>query len=156
MNFIYTSFEKFINENHKYEELIKSIINYNTNIDPSKLPNKKGHYIDNLPKNTEKILIDSSFFEKESDAWNKVSKNKIAYHDRPKNDKYWNKWIYKEPVILIDYYEANNELRVVDGNHRLNVYLNNGYKKIPSVLTKKAKDFIIKNHSHFNILKKNI
>lgn len=145
MRFIYTTFKTFLNERHNYKDLIDNIINYDTNIDQHKLPNKKGHYIDNLPKNTQKILIDSFLFEKETDAWSKVSKNKIAYHDRPIDDKYWNKWIEKgkTPVILIDYYEENDELRVVDGNHRLNVYLNKGITKIPSVLTKKAKEYLI-------------
>ena len=43
----------------------------------------------------------------------------------------------------VDYYEENDELRVIDGNHRLTIYLNNGVKKIPTVLTKKAMNYLV-------------
>jgi hypothetical protein len=141
--FIATTIKEFLTENVYFDELKNNAINYSTELIPDKLPNKKGHYIDNLPKNTQKILVDSSLFEKEPVAWGKVSKNKIAYHDRPTDDKYWIKNIHKEPVILVDYYEENDELRVIDGNHRLTIYLNNGVKKIPTVLTKKAMNYLV-------------
>jgi hypothetical protein len=119
---------------------------YETPIDADYInsKSKKGHTLDNLPKNTQKIYINSNLFEKEKYAWGKVSNNKIAYHERPIDDKYWNKNIYKEPLVLIEYDDENNQLRVRDGNHRLNVYLNEKYKYIPIVLTKKALKFISK------------
>ena len=119
---------------------------YETPIDADYIDSKskKGHTLDNLPKNTQKIYINSNLFEKEKYAWGKVSNNKIAYHERPIDDKYWNKNIYKEPLVLIEYDDENNQLRVRDGNHRLNVYLNEKYKYIPIVLTKKALKFISK------------
>ena len=87
---------------------------------------------------------DSDLFEKERVAWGKVSDNKIAYHDRPIDDKYWNKMIDKgkEPLIIIDFDEDRNQLRVVDGNHRLTVYLNKGFSKIPTVITNDTINYI--------------
>ena len=48
----------------------------------------------------------------------------------------------KEPLILIGFDEDINQLRVVDGNHRLTVYLNKGIGKIPTVITNNAINYI--------------
>lgn len=144
--FIKTAIREILNENIKnsFNEFIKDVLNYKTPINISDLPNKKGHPIDNLPKNIDFIYVDSSLFEKEQTTWGEVSKNKIAYHDRPTNDNYWNKMIDngKEPLIIIEFDEDRNQLRVVDGNHRLTVYLNKGFTKIPAVLTNDAINYI--------------
>jgi hypothetical protein len=131
-----------------FKLLIKQSKKYNTPIDADliNLKSKKGHALDNIPKNTELILIDSSLFEKEKIVWGKVSDNKIAYHDRDSGDKYWNKEIDNGaiPPVLLEYDEYNSQLRVRDGNHRLNVYLSKNVKKIPSVLTINAKKYLDK------------
>ena len=48
----------------------------------------------------------------------------------------------KEPLILIDFDDDRNQLRVVDGNHRLTVYLNKGISKIPTVITNNTINYI--------------
>lgn len=127
-------------------DLIQSAKKYNTAIDADLInsKSKKGHTLDNIPKNTELINVDSSLFEREKETYGKVSDYKIAYHNRPVDDKYWNKNIDKgiRPPVLIEFDEDNNQLRVRDGNHRLNVYLSKGIKQIPSVLTIQAKKFL--------------
>jgi len=130
-----------------FKNLIQQGKNYNTPIDADLInsKSKKGHTLDNLPKNTEFIKVDASLFEKEKQTWGKVSDYKIAFHSRPIDDKYWNKQIEKDivPPILIEFDEDNDQLRVRDGNYRLNVLLNKGIKQIPSVLTINAKKYLI-------------
>ncbi len=130
----------------EFSEIINLARTYNTPIDADLInaKYKKGHVLDNIPKNTEILMIDSSLFEREKEAYGKVSDYKIAYHSRPIDDKYWNKQIGKgdRPLVLIEFDEDNNQLRVGDGNHRLNVYLNKNIKKIPSVLTIQAKTYL--------------
>ncbi len=134
--------------NEPFQELINAAKNYKTPIDADLInsKSKKGHTLDNLPKNTEFIIIDSSLFEKEKKAFGKVSKYKIAFHDRPSVDlQYWEKKIDNgaKPPVLIEYnFEGENQLRVRDGNNRLNVYLNKNIKDIPAVLTINAKQFL--------------
>ena len=139
-------FEKFI-ENQPFLDLINNAILYSTPVNPDILPNKKGHPLDNLPKKIDIIMVDSSLFEKEKTHWEKTSNNTIAYHDRPTDDKHWNYQIskgnttLKSRTVLVDF--DDNQLRVHDGNHRLNVYLNKGVKMIPVVLTIKAKKYLM-------------
>jgi len=144
--FIKTTLREFLNENveNSFGKFVNDVLNYKTPINVNDLPSKKGHPIDNLPKNIDFIYVDSNLFEKEQISWGEVSKNKIAYHDRPIDDKYWNKMIDKgkEPLILIDFDEDRNQLRVVDGNHRLTVYLNKGISKIPTVITNNTINYI--------------
>ena len=131
-----------------FSDLIKKSKKYTTAIDVDEIDRKfikkAGHTLDHLPKGIEIILVDSSLFEKEKGAWEATSKNTIAYHNRPVNDKYW---VYEiengaKPPVLIDTYNDEKQLRVRDGNHRLNVYLSKGIKQIPVVLSISAKDYL--------------
>lgn len=127
------------NEFFVLSENIKKGILYN-------IAKKSGHILDNLPSGTQTTLIPSKFFEKEKDAWGKVSEGKIAYHNRASDDKYWTHKINQgdRPPVAIDYDIDNNQLRVTDGNHRLNVYFNKNIKDIPTILSIKAVEFLTK------------
>lgn len=144
------TYKEFLNEDYKshFIEFVKNVFDYKTPIFLNELNIKKGHILDNLPKNVKFIYVDKKLFEKENMAWGKVTQNKIAYHDRPIDDKYWSKMIDKgkEPLIIIDFDYENNQLRVLDGNHRLNVYINKGYNKIPTVLTTDAVEYVKDNY----------
>jgi hypothetical protein len=130
-----------------FKKLIEQGKKYNTPIDADLInsKSKKGHTLDNLPKSTDLIMVDSLLFEKEKSAFGKVQNHKIAFHNRPIDDTYWNKQIERGviPPILIEFDEDNNQLRVRDGNHRLNVLLNKGVKQIPTVLTINAKKYLM-------------
>lgn len=129
-------------------KLIEDALEYHTPVNAEEINSryKKGHVLDNIPKNTERILVKSGLFQKEKEVWGKVDDNKIAYHDRPiEREKYWIKKIDngERPPILLEYDSDESQLRVRDGNHRLNVYISKGIEKIPCVLTIKAKEFLI-------------
>tara|TARA_R110000868_G_scaffold12456_13_gene59598 strand:+ start:1148 stop:1582 length:435 start_codon:yes stop_codon:yes gene_type:complete len=122
-----------------FKQFVKDAKNYPTPITP--IWDKKGHALDNIPTETKTIKVNSTLFKKESSAWEDTGSGTISYHNRPSDDKYWNKNLEsKMPPVLIDY--EDNQLRVSDGNHRLNVYLSKGYNEIPCILSKKAKEYI--------------
>lgn len=124
---------------HDFNELVYNSKSYNSlNVNSIKI--KTGHILDNIPKYFNIINIPSSLFEKESDAWANTAHKTIAYHDRPTDDKYWNDNIHKRPPVLVGFDDV--QLRVQDGNHRLNVYLSKGYDQIPAILTDDAKQYL--------------
>jgi hypothetical protein len=129
----------------RFYDLIDKGKNYTTPIDADEIneKNKKGHTLDNLPDGIKSIMVHYSLFEKEQQFFGKVSDYKIAYHRRP-NDKYWSKKIDsgERPPVLLEFDEENNQLRVRDGNHRLNEYLRKGIKTIPVILTYEAKNYL--------------
>ena len=129
--------------------LIKTANKYNDAVDVDSINEKmnlypkkyKGHVLDNIPKDQKRIMVSSSLFEKEKSAFYSTSEGTIAYHDRP-HDTYWDEKINngEMPPVLVGIHE--NQLRVIDGNHRLNIYLHKGFKEIPVVLTIDAKIFL--------------
>lgn len=101
----------------------------------------KGHVLDNIPKNQSVIMVSASLFEKEKDAFAKTSKGTIAYHNRP-IDEYWETKIDRgeRPPVLVGVYDG--QLRVRDGNHRLNTYLKKDFREIPVILSADAKKYL--------------
>lgn len=69
--FIKTTIREFLNENieNTFSKFVNDVLNYKTPINVNDLPSKKGHPIDNLPKNIDFIYVDSNLFEKEQIAW---------------------------------------------------------------------------------------
>lgn len=125
------------------QPLIEEAKKYKSAVDYQELNKLSKHPLDHIPKNTPTINVSSTAFEKEKTAFGKVGESKIAYHERREDGiVYWDNQIKEgaRPPVLVGV--KNEQIRVVDGNNRLNAYLKNNVSDIPIILTKDAQDFL--------------